>query len=83
MSKKQIVAALLVFSSLVFSAYAIRINFTKADKDGDGKLTKEEFVAEFEKINPATAKEASMWFSKNDLNQDGVITPEEFAPPKK
>lgn len=43
--------------------------FTKADKDGDGKLSRDEAVA----ANPNVADE----FSKIDTNGDGFITPEE------
>jgi iduronate 2-sulfatase len=47
--------------------------FAKKDKDGDGKLTREEFLA-----NQPDPDEAPKRFPKFDTNKDGVLTREEF-----
>lgn len=49
-------------------------NFARLDKDGDGKLTKEEFTARRE---PA---EAERWFLERDADGDKFISREEFVP---
>ncbi len=47
--------------------------FKKADTDGDGKVSKEEFLA------PAKNKEqATKRFEKADADKDGFLTAEEF-----
>ncbi|WP_121632774.1 EF-hand domain-containing protein [Tropicibacter alexandrii] len=38
------------------------------DVDGDGKVTREEFISQ-----------AAVWIANMDLNEDGVITTEDFA----
>ncbi len=48
--------------------------FAKKDKDSDGNLTKEEFVAGAK--DPAKAEAA---FAKRDANGDGKVSKEEFA----
>ena len=48
--------------------------FAKKDKDSDGNLTKEEFVAG---AKDATKAEAA--FAKRDANGDGKVSKEEFA----
>ena len=48
--------------------------FAKKDKDGDGNLTKEEFVADAK-----DAAKAEAAFAKRDTNGDGKISKEEFA----
>jgi len=48
--------------------------FARKDKDSDGNLTKEEFVAG---AKDATKAEAA--FAKRDANSDGKISKEEFA----
>ena len=46
--------------------------FTKADTNGDGKLSLDEFKAAFPK------GDSEKRFAKIDANSDGFITPEEF-----
>ena len=48
--------------------------FKKKDKDGDGSLSKEEFVG---KAKDAAKAEAA--FAKKDKNGDGKISEEEFV----
>jgi len=48
--------------------------FKKKDKDGDGFLTKEEFVG---KAKDATKAETA--FTKKDKNSDGKVSLEEFT----
>jgi hypothetical protein len=55
--------------------------FKKMDKDGDGKVTKEEYMA-----TPQAKKDAAKAgesFTKRDKNSDGSLSMEEFAPAKK
>lgn len=55
--------------------------FAKLDKNGDGKISKEEFMA-----SPAATKDAAKAeesFKKRDKNGDGSLSKEEFAPAKK
>ena len=49
----------------------------KADKDGDGKITK----AEFKAAAPKGASESTVdkVFDSTDTNQDGVVSAEEYA----
>jgi hypothetical protein len=54
--------------------------FKKADKDGDGKLTIEEFVGKREGEKADKAKET---FAKLDKDSDGKLTLEEFKNRKK
>lgn len=49
--------------------------FSRLDKDADGKLSREEFSA-----NRAPA-EAQRWFEQRDADKDAVISREEFLPP--
>lgn len=50
--------------------------FGKADKNGDGKISEEEFVAVAgAKTDAAKAKTA---FGRRDKNKDGFLTPDEF-----
>jgi len=56
--------------------------FKKKDKDGDDKLSEEEFVGK-RKDEEAKAK-AKKQFARKDKDGDGFLTLEEFtAPPKK
>lgn len=48
--------------------------FKKKDKDGNGFLSKEEFIA---KAKDATKAETA--FTKKDKDSDGKISPEEFS----
>jgi Ca2+-binding EF-hand superfamily protein len=48
--------------------------FARKDKDNDGNLTKEEFVA-----GAKDAAKAEAAFAKRDANGDGKISKEEFA----
>ncbi len=55
--------------------------FARLDTNGDGKLSKEEFLA-----SPAAKKDpakAEQTFGKRDKNGDGFLSQEEFAPAKK
>lgn len=55
--------------------------FKKMDKDSDGKVSKEEFMA-----TPQAKKDAAKAgesFGKRDKNGDGSLSMEEFAPAKK
>jgi Ca2+-binding EF-hand superfamily protein len=47
--------------------------FAKKDKDGDGKLSKEEFVA-----NAKDAAKAEEAFANRDKDKDGFVSKEEF-----
>lgn len=47
--------------------------FKNRDKDGDGKLTKEEFLA-----NQSDAATANARFTRFDKNNDGILSREEF-----
>ena len=48
--------------------------FKNADKNNDGKISKEEFVAG--KKDPAAAEKV---FTSKDKDKDGFLSPEEFA----
>jgi Ca2+-binding EF-hand superfamily protein len=48
--------------------------FARKDKDNDGNLTKEEFVA-----GAKDAAKAEAAFAKRDANGDGKVSKEEFA----
>jgi hypothetical protein len=55
--------------------------FAKLDKNSDGKISKEEFMA-----SPAAQKDAAKAeesFKKRDKNGDGFLSKEEFAPASK
>jgi hypothetical protein len=52
--------------------------FARKDKDNDGNLTKEEFVA-----GAKDAAKAEAAFAKRDANSDGKVSKEEFAAPIK
>jgi Ca2+-binding EF-hand superfamily protein len=55
--------------------------FAKMDKDSDGKVSKDEFMA-----SPAAKKDAAKAgesFTKKDKNSDGFLSKEEAAPAKK
>lgn len=55
--------------------------FKKLDKDGNGSISKEEFMA-----SPNAKKDeakAAERFGKMDKNSDGSLTKEEMAPKKK
>jgi Ca2+-binding EF-hand superfamily protein len=54
--------------------------FKKADKDGDGKLTVEEFVG---KRTGEKADKAKATFARLDKDSDGKVTLEEFKDRKK
>ena len=54
--------------------------FPKLDKNGDGSLSKEEFVdRKGLKENPDAAEKASKTFAKHDSNGDGSLSEEEFV----
>jgi EF hand len=55
--------------------------FAKMDKDGDGKVSKEEFMASPQAKKDAT--KAGESFTKRDKNSDGSLSKEEFMPAKK
>ena len=50
-------------------------NFVALDKDGDGKLSKQEFSANRQ------PDEANRWFSMRDKNGDGYVDADEYLPP--
>lgn len=76
MKKYLVLLAAILIST---TAQAAKLNFEKADKNKDGVLSKEEFVAEHKIINPKVKEKMILrWFNKNDKNQDGEITPDEF-----
>ncbi len=55
--------------------------FKRLDKDGNGSISKEEFMA-----SPAAKKDAAKAaerFGKMDKNSDGSLSKEEMAPKKK
>jgi Ca2+-binding EF-hand superfamily protein len=55
--------------------------FAKMDKDSDGKISKDEFMA-----TPGAKKDAAKageTFTKRDKNSDGFLSKEEMAPAKK
>ena len=54
--------------------------FKKADKNGDGKLSEEEFVG---KRSGEKADKAKEMFKKKDKDGDGFLSLEEFMPKKK
>jgi len=54
--------------------------FKKADKDGDGKLSEEEFIG---KRTGEKADKAKEQFKKKDKDGDGFLSLEEFMPKKK
>lgn len=73
------VAALLSIASGLVAASADRAEraFGKADKNGDGKVSKEEFAAVGSgKTDKAKADKA---FARRDKNNDGFLSKEEFA----
>lgn len=73
------VAALLCVGSGLMAAAADRADraFAKADKNGDGKVSKEEFAAAGSgKTDKARADKA---FARRDKNNDGFLSKEEFA----
>jgi len=53
--------------------------FTRADKDGDGKLTKEEWLSVLNSSGvPTTREEVEEFFASMDRDFDGRLTFEEF-----
>jgi Ca2+-binding EF-hand superfamily protein len=79
-------AALVGFSLVSFAAEAAKAEakeaakpsraFSKADKNGDGKISEEEYVAMAGgRTDAAKAKTA---FGRRDKNKDGFLTPDEF-----
>jgi Ca2+-binding EF-hand superfamily protein len=55
--------------------------FKKLDKDGNGSVSKEEFLA-----SPAAKKDAAKaeeMFGKRDKNKDGSLSKDEYIPKKK
>lgn len=54
--------------------------FKKRDKNGDGKLSLDEFVG---KSTGDKATKAQETFKKRDKNADGFLSQEEFQPKKK
>lgn len=77
-----LIAALAALCSLPVAANAAAADrgnraFSKADKDNDGKVTKEEFIAATAgKTDKAKAEKA---FARKDKNHDGSLTKEEFG----
>lgn len=64
---------------------AVQTSAKGLDADGDGKVTKEEFLSSFEKRFKAkgkefNAKKVAAAFAKKDKNNDGVLTSEELPP---
>lgn len=83
-----ILVALLVSVSFGFAAEGNKpkpdpaAQFAKMDKDGDAKLSKDEFLATA-KDDAAKAKKAEV-FAKKDKDADGFLSKEEFlAKPEK
>ena len=68
--------ALLSVSSAFGAASGDRNNraFSKADKNGDGKISKEEFTSAAK-----DASKAEKAFARRDKNHDGFLSKEEFG----
>ena len=64
-------------------AVAARFDFAQADKDKDGKLTREEFAAAFVEANPTIPDRVTAWFERTDTDKNGVITPGEYPAPRR
>ena len=62
------------------SSEELRENFDYFDKDGDGKLSREEFAGLMEALGVAeTGQDASRGFSAIDTDGSGLIEFDEFA----
>ena len=77
-------AASVALFSIPFAANAAAVSktFSKADKNGDGKLSKEEFVAMGKGKTEASKTETSKAeaaFAKKDKDKDGFLSLEEFS----
>jgi len=77
--KKWMIITLL--ATVAVSAQAAKV---KKDANGDGRVTKDEYVEYFnarriQKGKEADSKAASRSFDKRDANQDGNLTKEEEA----
>lgn len=78
MNKKWMVMTAFVFGALVCSSYA-KIVFEDADTNGDGFLTKEEYIAAHKADNPAKDEAKVLeWFASIDKDGDGMISEQEF-----
>ena len=53
--------------------------FAKADANGDGKVSKEEFVAMGKAKNDEAKAKAEKSFDRKDKNHDGFLSKEEFT----
>lgn len=52
---------------------------SESDLDGDRRLSKEEYLAAFAKLRPATTEEPNIRFGQMDLDGNGVVTAVEMA----
>ncbi|NOU35918.1 MAG: EF-hand domain-containing protein [Kiritimatiellaceae bacterium] len=76
----------LILSVVLFSvgAQAAALVFADTDKNSDGLLSKEEFVAGHKLNNPKrTEADVQKLFATKDLNKDGSLTPKEFESDRK
>jgi Ca2+-binding EF-hand superfamily protein len=83
MQKPILIAALAAVLSLPIALHAADENkkkggFAAVDTDGDGKISKAEFVA-YSKNRGMDEKAATARFDELDKNKDGSLSKEEFA----
>lgn len=80
--KKMMLVWLVVLAAAVVQAAPIK--FEDADKNKDGVVTKEEFIAEHKVVNPDLDKtRVSNLFTRKDKDGDGKITEAEFLSDRK
>lgn len=69
---------------MALSAQGGSIVFEKADKNGDGILTLEEFVAQHAIVSPEIDSETiTKWFQGKDKDKDGLVSRAEFEAARK